>query len=634
MFIFLYVFYAYRSYIGNEKLNNVLQKVSKSRLTLRVRCSIVLFTGLPETDRVSVCNLVMKRNRHKSNSGTVFVKNKFSLTRKSNDWEEVTISDLYLYINSATKLKHLNATEINTTEIWNIMILLDIEIPHLTAYSPHILPHALVTCVVDDFCKLKKSFEEYEQHKDDSSLECFDNLYLFKSFISANCLKEASKSDGLFDTLKLANTGDCNNMYTAFVGTYREKPFETEIIDHGLKCMLDDINCPNEVDPLSTLHLGNCKLIFSINIDKNSDEISRNLYNQMDRRLLEQTVYKIPVVWLMLLLELKQLCITKSVNYISLTEVLEKLWKFDSIELRAALKLFSNLGILFFLEKSSSSDGYIFCNWNWLFKVLNNFMKKTIPDGTTTFRAHNLFVYEGILNQKMITDVSGTFKIEIKLLMRLLIRFRLAVPLRRSTVQSTEYFIPDRLPIVINVDEILSEYGELQLAPLMMTFSKGTLHPSLIFRFAGYLLENLPDYWSKPRESSAKKQYTFSNLITFPVGSGYSVTLYYRVFYLEVQIRKTIDCKSDADFTLSDVTTAFRKACTSFKENKSNISCGFLCTVCKHDHPRHMMMLSKAKRVYCCKTMQMVSLKDERYAAWVKVHICPYTYNSYWCMHL
>ena len=596
--------------------------MSKSSVSLRVRCSIVSFTGLPEADRTLVCNLVMKRNDRDSNFEKVFVKNIFPLTRKTNEWEEVTVTDLYSYINSATKLKHVDTTEIDTTEIWNILICLDIEIPPLTAYSPHILPRALVTCVVDDFCKLKKSFEEYEQHRDDSSLQYFDNLYLFKNFISANCLKEASKEDGLFDVLRMSKSGHFCNMYTAFVGTYQgEKPVETETIDNGLKCMLDDINCPNEVDPLSTLHLGNCKLLFSINTNKNCDTIAGNLYNQMDRRLSEQMVYKIPVVWLMLLLELKQLCITKSINYISFTEVFEKIWKQNSIELSAALKLFSKLGILYYLESSSYSDGYIFCNWNWLFKILSNFMKKNIPGEIGTYRAHNLFVYEGILNQKMISDASQLFGIELKLLIQLLLRFRLAVPLHRSTVQSTEYFIPYRLPVIKNINEILSVYGNLQLAPVLMTFSKGTLHPSLIFQFAGYLLENLPDYWSQPRESSEKRQYTFSNLITFPVGSGYSVTLCYKVFYLEIQIRKINDCKSDADFTLNTVTTAFRNACRSFKGNKSNICCGFLCAICKYDHPRHMMMLSKenTKRAYCCKKMQKFPLRDEWYAAWFKV---------------
>jgi len=531
---------------------------------------------------------------------------------------------IHIRINSATKLKHVNSTEIDTNEIWNILILLDIEIPPLTAYSPHILPCASVTCVVDDFCKLKKSFQDYEQHEDDSSLQSFDNLYLFKNLISANCLKEDSKDDGLFNVLKLSPHSERNNMYTAFVGTYQgEKPLEAEIIDNGLNSMLDDINCPNEVDPLSTLHLGNCKLLFSINTSTRCDEIAKDLSNQMDHRLLEQPIYKIPVIWFMLLLELKQLCIIKSLNYVSFTEVLEKLWKLDGIELNAALKLFSKLGILFYLESSSTSDGYIFCNWKWLLKLLNNFMKKSLTGGIGTYRAQNLFVYEGILNQKMISDLSQTFGIDIKLLMRLLHYFRLAVPLRRSTVKNTEYFIPDRLPVILKVNEILAEYGELQLAPLLMTFARGTLHPSILFRFAGYLLENLPDYWSKPHESSEKKRFTFSNLITFPVSSGYSVSLYFNVFYLEIQIRKTSDCNSEADFTLNTVTAAFRKACSSFKANKGNISCGFICAICKQDHPRHLMMLSKknTSHAHCCKKLQMFSLKDEWYAAWFKVCI-------------
>ncbi|XP_065907875.1 uncharacterized protein [Dysidea avara] len=596
------------------KLNSVLQKASESNVALCVRFSIVLFTGLPKTERTSVVRLVMKRN-HRS-SETILIKKKFIPTNTTNNWEEVTISDLYSFINATTKLECTD-----TKDIWNILILLDIDIPPLTAYGPYILPRALFTCVVDDFCDLKKSFEEYEQHKDDSSLPCFDNLYLCKNVISANCLKESSRSNRLFEKLKVQR-GD-SYIYTAFIGTYQgKKPTDTATIDNGLIHMLDDINCPSEKDPLSLLHLGNCKLIFSVNNAKKSDEIANRLFLQMDRRLLQQTVYKIPFLWLFLLLEIKQMCNARPFKYISFAEILENIWKQkfnngDGTELHAALKLFNSIGVILYIESNSTSDGYIFCEWNWLLKALNCFMKRSIPDDIdTTYTAHNLFVYEGILNQRMLSDISPLFEVEMNVLMQLLVHFRLAIPLCRNTAQTTEHFISHRLPIIEKCHEILSKYGDLQLAPLMMTYSSGTLHPSLFCKFAGYLLENKPDDWSKPLESSEKRQYTFGNLITFPVGGGYSVSLCDKVFYLEIQIRKQSDCKNGANVTLRSITAALVKAYSSLKAKKSNIIWGYQCAICKHDH---MMILSKecANHAYCSKKKQKFYLTGEWYAAWL-----------------
>jgi len=94
---FFYDHALFCAYVGIEMLNKALQKVSKSSISLRVRCSIVLFTGLPEADRASVYKLVMRRSYHDSKFEKVFIKGKFLLTSKSNDWEEVTISDLHSY---------------------------------------------------------------------------------------------------------------------------------------------------------------------------------------------------------------------------------------------------------------------------------------------------------------------------------------------------------------------------------------------------------------------------------------------------------------------------------------------------------------------------------------------------------
>ena len=600
------------------KLNTLLQKATEDKIYLHVRFSIVLFTVLSKTDRAYVSHLVMKSTISR-NSETLFIKKEFMSTNTACNWEAVTLSDLYSFINATDKLVYTEPGE-----VCNIMILIDIDIPPSTAYIPYILPRALFTCVVDDFCELKKSFEEYEQEKDNLSLQCFDNLYLIKNVISANCLKENSRSSNkLFEKL-IFKKGD-SYCYTAFIGTYSgEKPTDTATVDNGLTRMLDDINCPSEKDPLSLLHLGSCKLIFSISQTIKCDEIANRLFQKIDYRHSQQNVYKVPFLWMLLLLEVKQLCTTRSLKYVSFTEVLETIWKqkfnIDShFELHTALKFFSSIGMILYIEDNPTPNGYVFCDWKWLLKILNCFMKQSISDDIdTTFTAHNLFVYEGILNERMLSDISPFFELETNLLLQLLIHFRLAIPLHRKTAQSIEYFIPQRLPIIKEYHKIPSWYGELQIAPLMLAYSSGTLHPSLFCKFTGHLLEKKPDDWSKPFESKEDKRYTFGNLITFPVGDVYSVTLFDKVFYLEIQIRKLGDSKTGANVSLRSITATLKNAYNSLKVNKSNIIWGYRCAICKSDSKMHMMILSKdhLNHAYCSKMKQKFELNDEWYAAW------------------
>jgi len=601
--------------VGDSDLDDEVSKDDDDHFC--IQCSVVLFSGLPETDKKSVRHILTKRSNRSQNitrNETLLIKKKHVPTNQTSEWEEVTVQSLYSFINYTTNLK-----SVAMQNIWNILILLDIDIPPLTLYYPYILPQALLTFVIGDVYQLQKSFKVYEQLKDDSSVQSFDNLCLFKSVISANCLKENSKQYakdyGMIN--KLIVSKGRGYLYTVFVGIHQGvAPESLTMINNGLSRMINEINCPKEKEPLSVLPIGKCKLLYCIDTSKSSDENAQKLFQQMDRRSWEQTVYKIPFMWLMLILELKLMHVKIGQHYVSFNELYETIWKkkFNNVkvaELSAALKLFDNLGVILYF---GGNGGYIFYNWSWLLEMINSFMKKSIPAELTTFNAYNIFVYEGILNERMISDISQEFDVDINLLLQLLVHLKLSVPLHRSTVESIEYFIPNRLPAIKDFNNFLSiKYGNIQLEPLMLTYLPGASHPSLFCLFARYLLENKPDYWSHPNDSDEETQYTFSNLMTFPVVNGYSVTLCDKIFYLEIQIRKDESSSSHND-TVIGITSALRVAYNHLKGKITELNWGFLCALCTHDFKRHMMLQQSkrsTKRVCCCKKGQTVDVKDD-----------------------
>ena len=589
-----------------------------------------MVTGLPKSDKTLFSHLLMKGcQKHGSDAQnhTVFIKKACTITGKVTDWEFTTPNNLIDKINIMKKI------DTNVKEIWSVLILLEVSIMPCTAYCPYLFPRASLTFVVGKLVDLHASFEDYNQCNNEFSLPKHDILHVFKNIVSANCikLKRICEENVLFQELI---TKKSSHIYTAFIGTHRGEVPVDSVINVGLRSMMNDINLPNKLEALSVLHAGS-KLIHTVNVTENSDENAKKLYDEMDNLL--RSIYKIPIHWLLLIMELQQLCIEKDLKFIRFNDVFETLWKVklnnhNKSELKIALNFFSSLGYIWYFEESSFS--YVFSSLKWLLQTIESFMKMSIPDHGTTYISYKRFTYDGILTEKVISTLSKSLKVETNLMIRLLIHLKLAIPLNSCesiiAKEESEYFIPHRLPAVKN-DEILSRYGNLQLEPLMLTYSSGTVHPSLFCMFAGYLLQNYETLsddcnWSQPQESDDDEQFTFSNLITFPIDNDYSVTLYDKIFCLEIQIRKKVgEAIKHNDIncpTLRSITKVLRDVHHHFKKRESDLACGFHCTICKHFVQSHMMIVKPHKRntwrAICCKDGRKDILTTDCYTVWFK----------------
>ena len=645
-------------------LDGAIHKVIKNNTLFHIKYSTILCTGLPGTGKTSVSHMLMKTNRKRFGPGdhqVIFIKKSNVVTKEETDWKEIDISELMYQLNAITKLSSAQGSnkkadrtvhfdisnqlhQENPEEIWSIFIFLDIHVPVCTI---HLLPTALVTFVVDKFHDVNISFQQFNQDKSLNS----KNIYILKHVITANCLKEYHEKTDVFSMLEV-DKGK-NSMYTAFVGTCLNSDVaETRDIDNGLKYLLDNINSPNddEKESLSALHLGNGKLLHLIDVTNKADTIAENLHHTAKRYLENETTYKVPVEWLLLLVELKQFSIKCKKPYIFFNDIFENVWKATHsssiIELKAAIKFFSHLNVLLYYEGDSNSESYIICCWEWLFKILYCLIHDPVPHIGTTFRSYNRFMYEGILTEALMLNTKWPFEKEIKMitLIKLLVYLQLAIPIKRST--TTEYFLPCRLPVYDKSSKI--EYGELQLEPLLIMVSSGTSHPSLFSLLVARILEALPKNWLTPIESSEDKRHTYNNLITFPANGGYFITFYEKKFFLEIQVRKKPSSNHIINFHYQVLCT-LKKALSEVNLKAYEIKYGFLCKVCHqviNDSNCHMMVLKefqlggqKNLEVYCSKQSksQEFQISDPLCTNWfadfIPQNVSTYI-HMYVCMHV
>ena len=623
-------------------LGDTIVKALEQNGSLCLQFSTLLCTGLPKTGKTSFSHMLLKQRTDNLNPGDnvmLFIKRKSLFSNKETEWEKTEmvglVNRLNLFLKYTTKLSHIVGTNLlkpaNVKEVWSVFMLLDISVP---AFLTYYFPKTFFTCIIDRFNKLKKSFDHCQQKGDNLPLQHFDNLHYFKNVISASRLKESSEEINLFKEMVAFEEDKCT--YIAFVGTHLDENLENpDSINSGLDDMLNDINCPDEDDPLPVLHLGDGKLIHTINIAKTSDKNVDKLFSEMNQA--NQVTYNIPIPWLLLVLEMKKLCSNRNQKYVTHSEVFEKIWKakfhnFSDSHLKAALKFFDHVGV--FLYFDDGSESYIFTDWNWLFEILNILLTKPIT--LATYAPYSLFMYEGILGEKLISKISLSLKstLKVDLVIKLLVNLRLAAPLNRSYVPGIEYFIPYRLPVFKDDKFLTTHYGNIEYEPLLITFLAGTLHPSLFCLLAAYFMENLPCGWKMPQKSKESKRYTFNNLITFPNDSGCSVTMYDKTYWLEIQIRNMNSKTPYSAFpyqVFSSIESALIGICKQLNRNINEVKYGFQCKICGNNANKHIMVAHKKPEDQfplgqCCKRRYARKyLEDSCYTTWF-VKVCLYMY--------
>ena len=133
--------------------------------------------------------------------------------------------------------------------------------------------------------------------------------------------------------------------------------------------------------------------------------------------------------------------------------------------------------------------------------------------------------------------------------------------------------------------ELDAFYGNIQQVPLLVGFRNGPIHHAFFCHLIVELLRNLPRNWGSPLLSTSRMQHVYNNLITFPINSGHVVSLFYKIGYLEIQVRHKQSQHTFIHYNVRcGLDKALRKVSDHLKLDIKLLCYGFYCTCKKITH--------------------------------------------------
>ena len=607
-------------------LSDILQRAEQNGSLTTVRYSVVLCTGLPRSGKTSFSNVLMKCPHlpPQGDAHTTFIRRGNCSTIEETEWTKVDnkhLSELIQYLKDHKKTLGNETAENNSvipnphTEMWDILILLDISIPTPVIY---LLPPALVTFVAYKMCGREISFTDHVKPKEgDFKLERVEYPAFVKSLLSCGCFKKHfDKSRNIFVLEIPSEDRVVKQSYIAFIGTYDSGPDkkyekETTLINDGINDLLNQVNCPPTKFPFSVWFLKEDKILYPVNVKILEDENVNRIRTTIKKKLKSNTKYNIPFTWLLLELEIRKMCLQHKDQQKFLSfEVVKALWKNscnsdNEAELKIALNFFHLLGVLLYFENVSGMCKYVFTDCHWVFKKCS-YLLYDCENDQGDINAYQLFMYEGILNANMISEIVFEGEIKLQYFINLLVHLHFIAPLNHEGVE--QYFMPSILPNCKD-DGGLSEFGRPVCDALLITFSYGSMYRMVFCFLAAYILQHLPDKpekWASPRHSKKTRRCTYSDMISFPIGTRHSIAIFDKVWFLKFEIYGKSNSEPIRNLpyrVLKFIQTAFTKVCADLDLPFDKLQYGFLCKNCEHTE-QHMMVVAQgnASMAYCCKT--------------------------------
>ena len=340
------------------------------------------------------------------------------------------------------------------------------------------------------------------------------------------------------------------------------------------------------------------------------DPLANDIRKRIETLASKKEVYELPITWMLLQLEIRQVCSKRGKSYISFNDCVTIAKKSGLIsnkeEVKSVLQYHHLLGVLIYFHEVPGLCDYVIIDHQWWFDKLSSIICITFQDFLDYQDVHIKLKYQGLFSKELVKHIEWKDDIKEEYFLSLLIQMKIITPVNSKQDDTEEYFIPFILSAYDLQCEtkILSQYGHLQGEPLLIQFYSGLLPRglfcSLLVELLQYPLEGSEPHFSKEEAT----QHAFSNLFTFSLPNAYSMSLLDKLSYLEVQIRhpnKAIDIPVHAEiynylmYVLTDV-------CNHLKFNFQRLQCGFLCKSCKHteDHIAILPPISSSMRYARC----------------------------------
>ena len=476
-------------------------------------------------------------------------------------------------------------------EVLNIITLLD------TGGQPeyiHLLPtiniYPTVTFVIHDLSKSLNDqvLVEYSQHGKHVFTPyhlSYSNLDMIKLLMSA---ANDSVERPISNIPKLVTTpGSSRKSYICLVGTHADIVSEQKVkeVEKELNTLVNTVHCKAAV-----WQTENENILFSVNsatagYPDAEDPAAEIIRKRIETLAEEKEVYNLPITWMLLQLEIRDVCSKREKAYISFQDCValarETGLMSKEKEIKSVLLYHHLLGVLIYFEEVPGLCDYVIVDHQWWFDKLSNIICTTFHQASLDHQAVHKLKYQGLLSKELLQYVEWKDDIKEEFFLSLLVHMRIIAPVTTQNDKIEEYFIPYILPTynLQQSNEILDQYGNLQGEPLLVQFRSGFLPRGLFCCLIVELLQHSPKGWEY-HISCDKMHHTFSNVITFVLPNAYSLSILDKVLYLELQIRNLDEATSAIPVHVevyNYLVYALTEVCIHLNFDYERLQYGFLC---------------------------------------------------------
>ena len=353
--------------------------------------------------------------------------------------------------------------------------------------------------------------------------------------------------------------------------------------------------------------------------EKEFEDTIAGIRDNVLKQVQKQDYYEVPITWFIFLLKLKKLCIVKEVSYISYHEAVE-VWMSENVlktkldqeqcksDVRNILLFFHFMGMLFYYHKVEGLCDFVFTDCQWVFDKLTELVeiKFTRCYNKKDISAEDceLFIMQGRLNINIIKNLKVDLQgIQPLYFIHLLDHLNIIAPIDSEL---KDYFMPCVLPSfplersAQKFNELNQFYGTIQHVPLLVGFRNGPMHHGFFCHLLVELIRNLPRGWDSPLLSTSRMQHVYNNLITFPTKSGHAISLFYKIGYIEIQVRHK---HSQPNCIHYNVKCRLEEALSKVSDHlqlQKELCYGFYCNCKKVKHFTKLKDLTSPIEYMCC----------------------------------
>ena len=493
-------------------------------------------------------------------------------------------------------------------EVLNIITILD------TGGQPeyiHLLPtvniHPMITFIVHDLSRgledqVLVEYSEHGKHIFEPYILQYSNFDMIRFLMS---LTNDSLERPLSQVPQMVSVpGEDVTSYLCFVGTHTDIVNQEVIsrMDRKISSIVQAVDSKAAVwqnsdggvlFPVDNTTAGN---------NYREDPNAAIIRNKIETLSLKKDIYELPITWMLLEVEIRQVCTSKEKAYISFQEcvsiALQSRLITDVEQVRSALLYHHLLGVLLYYPDVPGLCDYVITDHQWLFNRLSQIVCFTFKQQpSSNLQAATKLKRSGILSKELLRELEWEIELKEEYFISLLIVMNIIAPVPREDGYGEDYFIPYVLPtytIQPAGDDILPQYGCLQGEPLLVQFVSNLLPRGFFCCLIVELLQHLPEGWTHVI-SQKDVCHTYSNLITFRLPHAYFLSLFDKLSYLEVQIRHgdaQYHIKCPVHLPAHDVLAgALENVCEKLNFNCGRLRFGFHCHCGKYND-EHIAILS------------------------------------------